>query len=199
MCTTSLHCSFHGYTIVILSPFNGTCLPHPFLSISFTSPFLFLSISFSLTPSSPLPLPLHLLHHDPFSPSLSPSLLSSHHTFLLIPLASSTHQDQTAQVVAVKIFERFDDIGDVSAELTKNYASMRYELNKLHQLDHPYVVKLIGVITNPHSFVLEWAPLFSFELLRKQHAERETHMCPTSLALAMLQVLVSLTLCVCEG
>ena len=91
-----------------------------------------------------------------------------------------------SQVVAVKIFERFDDVGDVAAELTKNYASMRYELNKLHQLDHPYVVKLIGVITNLHSFVLEWAPLVSLELQRKLYIERVTYMCPTSVVLAML-------------
>eukprot|EP00731_Ephydatia_muelleri_P024118 Em0016g389a len=95
---------------------------------------------------------------------------------------------QISQDVAVKIFERFDDVGDVTTELTKNYAAMRYELNKLHQLDHPYVVKLVGVITNPHSFVLEWATLFSFELLRKQYGEKKVNMCPTSVALAMLQV-----------
>ena len=99
------------------------------------------------------------------------------------------HQRSCQQDVAVKIFQQFCISADSNAtKLTSNYASMRYELNRLSLLNHPYVVKLIGVITNPHSFVLEWAPLVSLELQRKHYLKHAAYMCPTSLALAMLQV-----------
>ena len=99
------------------------------------------------------------------------------------------HQRICQQDVAVKIFQQFSISAESDAtELTSNYASMRYELNRLSLVNHPYVVKLMGVITNPHSFVLEWAPRVSFELERKRHLRLAAYMCPTSLALAMLQV-----------
>ncbi len=91
--------------------------------------------------------------------------------------------------MAVKIFDQCDaGLPDSATELTRNYSDMRYELNKLVSLKHPYIVRFIGVFTNPHCFVLEWAPKKSLETIRKPYAEKRINICPTSLILVLLQV-----------
>ena len=91
--------------------------------------------------------------------------------------------------VAVKLFEQLDDLlPNTAAELTRSYSDMRFELNKLSTLSHPYIVKFIGVLTNPHSFVLEWAPLKSLEHIRQQHTIKSEPFCPTSIAKVLMQV-----------
>lgn len=91
--------------------------------------------------------------------------------------------------MAVKLFEQLDDLlPNTAAELTRSYSDMRFELNKLSTLSHPYIVKFIGVLTNPHSFVLEWAPLKSLEHIRQQHAKEKEPFCPTSVAKVLMQV-----------
>lgn len=77
---------------------------------------------------------------------------------------------------------------DAELEVVKSYADMRYELNKLSVLDHNFVVKFVGLLTNPSSFILEWAPLMSLERIRKCHEEQIVHFCPVSLYLILLQV-----------
>ena len=91
--------------------------------------------------------------------------------------------------VAVKVFDQ-PDAGpiDVTSEIIRSYADMRYELNKLSTLDHPYIVRFIGVLTNPHSFVLEWAPMKSLEHIRANHAQHHTPLCAQSIFLTLLQV-----------
>ena len=89
----------------------------------------------------------------------------------------------------MKIFDRYDDTScDSSTELTKNYSDMRYELNKLSSLHHPHIVRFIGVFTNPHCFVLEWAPQKTLEHIRQNHVEKSAKMCTTSTFLVLLQV-----------
>ena len=91
--------------------------------------------------------------------------------------------------MAVKLFEQLDDIlPNTAAELTRSYSDMRFELNKLSTLCHPYIVKFIGVLTNPHSFVLEWAPLKSLEHIRQKHAYNNKPFCPTSISKVLMQV-----------
>ena len=91
--------------------------------------------------------------------------------------------------VAIKIFVQFDSVQPSSAsELAKNYADMRYELNKLSTMNHTYVVRFIGVLTNPLCFVLEWAPGVSLEHTRRAHADANCSFCPTALFLVLLQV-----------
>ena len=107
--------------------------------------------------------------------------------------------------VAVKLFEQLDDLlPNTAAELTRSYSDMRFELNKLSTLSHPYIVKFIGVLTNPHSFVLEWAPLKSLEHIRQQHAKEKEPFCPMSIAKVLMQVcyndiIISELCCICLG
>lgn len=82
-----------------------------------------------------------------------------------------------------------------ATELAKNYADMRYELNKLSTLKHAYIVRFVGVFTNPLCFVLEWAPERSLEHIRQTHAKENQSFCPTSLFLVLLQVRGSLHTC----
>ena len=91
--------------------------------------------------------------------------------------------------VAVKLFEQLDDMmPNTAAELTRSYSDMRFELNKLSTLSHPYIVKFIGVLTNPHSFVLEWAPLKSLEHIRQKYTHEREPFCPSSISKVLMQV-----------
>lgn len=91
--------------------------------------------------------------------------------------------------MAIKIFVQFDSVQLNSAsELAKNYADMRYELNKLSTMKHAFIVRFVGVLTNPLSFVLEWAPDKSLEHVRLAHDETGSSICPTTLFLVLLQV-----------
>ena len=103
--------------------------------------------------------------------------------------------------MAVKIFDQDGGtlIPETAVELTKSYSDMRYELNKLSSLNHPFVVRFIGVFTNPHCFLLEWAPFRSLEHIRKMHEKPRASFCPTSIFLTLLQVrnYTFQTLCTC--
>lgn len=77
---------------------------------------------------------------------------------------------------------------DVSTEIIRSYADMRYELNKLSLLSHPHIVRFIGVLTNPHSFVLEWAPMKSLEHIRASHGNSHTPLCASSIFQVLVQV-----------
>ena len=137
-----------------------------------------------------------------FSLSSYRNLHLDHYNNIMIRcLHRSSHdlQDGWAQTeVAVKIFEQFDSgLPDSVTELTKNYSDMRYELNKLSSLHHSYIVRFIGVFTNPHCFVLEWAPKMSLEAIRQSHATSESNLCPLSIILVLLQVCASLFVCLC--
>ena len=97
--------------------------------------------------------------------------------------------DKGETEVAVKIFSRYDDTScDSSTELIKNYSDMRYELNKLSSLAHPHIVRFIGVFTNPHSFVLEWAPEKTLQHIHQRPTDKSMNVCTTSLFLVLLQV-----------
>ena len=88
---------------------------------------------------------------------------------------------------------------NTAAELTRSYSDMRFELNKLSTLRHPYVVKFIGVLTNPHSFVLEWAPLKSLEHIRQNYAHQKERFCPTSISKVLMQVNYNKFMCGAGG
>ncbi len=109
----------------------------------------------------------------------------THHTH------THTHHTQTEGEleVAVKVFDQ-PDTGqhDISTEIIRSYSDMRYELNKLSLLKHPYIARFIGVLTNPHSFVLEWAPEKSLEHIRAAHAHHESPICAASLFQTLVQV-----------
>ena len=91
--------------------------------------------------------------------------------------------------MAVKVFDQPDTgLHDVSTEIIRSYGDMRYELNKLSLLKHPYIVRFIGVLTNPHSFVLEWAPEKSLEHIRVTHAQYESPVCAAALFQTLVQV-----------
>ena len=84
-----------------------------------------------------------------------------------------------------------------ASELAKSYADMRYELNKLSTMSHRFVVRFVGVLTNPLCFVLEWAPGKSLEHVRRDHTDARSSVCPTTLFLVLLQVhILRLTYCV---
>ena len=100
--------------------------------------------------------------------------------------------------VAVKEFKSGDMEYDAETEVVKTYADMRYELNKLSILKHDYVVKFVGLLTNPLSFVLEWAPLMSLEKIRQEHEKQFIHFCPVSLYIVLLQVCTYVNvMCMC--
>ena len=90
--------------------------------------------------------------------------------------------------VAVKEFKTSPGVSDMTNELMKTYSDMRYELNKLSMLRHRHVVKFVGLLTQPRSFVLEWAPLTSLESIRKVHEMSMDHFCPCTLYLILMQV-----------
>ena len=91
--------------------------------------------------------------------------------------------------VAVKIFDHFGSANaDSAAELVRTYSDMRYELNKVVSLSHAFIVQFVGVFTNPHCFVLEWAPLKTLESIRCNHIEANHSICPTSMYLMLIQV-----------
>ena len=105
------------------------------------------------------------------------------------PFSHCVQTSEGSIEVAVKIFVQCDSVQPNSpTELAKNYADMRYELNKLSTMKHPLIVRFVGVLTNPLCFVLEWAPGNSLEHIRKAHASSSSSICPTSLFLVLLQV-----------
>lgn len=92
--------------------------------------------------------------------------------------------------VAVKVFDQPEGrLSNTAADITRSYADMRYELNKLSTLSHPYIVRFIGVLTNPHCFVLEWAPLKSLEHVRSEHHHCQSYICARSIFEVLLQVI----------
>ena len=82
-----------------------------------------------------------------------------------------------------------------ATELAKNYADMRYELNKLSTMKHQFIVKFVGVLTNPLCFVLEWAPGKSLEHIRRDHVSASKSICPSTLFFILLQVSLYSNLC----
>ncbi len=104
-------------------------------------------------------------------------------------------QNQGSLLVAVKVFDQ-SEVGIMSLgnqEITRSYSDMRYELNKLCTLSHDYIVRFVGVFTNPHCFVLEWAPLHSLEHQRAKQSEARVGMCYYSIMKTLYQVCV----CMC--
>lgn len=101
-------------------------------------------------------------------------------------------QNKGVIMVAVKVFDQADGGVNVSVghiELVRSYSDMRYELNKLCTLKHANIVRFVGVITNPHCFVLEWAPLLSLEHQRAKHEDAGCSMCYFSILSVLLQVM----------
>lgn len=97
----------------------------------------------------------------------------------------------------MKLFEQVDSsLQQTLVEQTRSYSDMRYELNKLISLNHPHIVKFIGIITNPHCFLLEWAPKMSLDAQRTEHSETHTSMCPTSIFYTLMQVRVYVYQCI---
>jgi len=90
----------------------------------------------------------------------------------------------------VKVFDQ-SEMGFMSLghqEITRSYSDMRYELNKLCSLRHPYIVRFVGLFTNPHCFVLEWAPLKSLEHIRVRQKQAKIGMCFYSILKILCQV-----------
>ena len=68
----------------------------------------------------------------------------------------------TPQDVALKCFTK-DVKALLSDDLPQVYADVRSEFNKLIFVDHPHIVKCIGLYIISLSFVLELAPLGSLK------------------------------------
>ncbi len=91
--------------------------------------------------------------------------------------------------MAVKLFDQMDTTLPLTqVELTRSYSDMRYELNKLCSLKNPNIVEFIGVITNPHCFLLEWAPMMNLETQRAEYERAKFSMCYTTILYALMQV-----------
>ena len=89
----------------------------------------------------------------------------------------------------MKLFDQIDTTLPLAqAELTRSYSDMRYELNKLCSLRNPHIVEFIGIITNPHCFLLEWAPMMSLENQRAEYERVNASMCFTTILYVLLQV-----------
>ncbi len=89
----------------------------------------------------------------------------------------------------MKLFDQIDTTLPLSqVELTRSYSDMRYELNKLCSLRNPHIVEFIGIITNPHCFLLEWAPMMSLESQRAEYERANSSMCYTTILYVLLQV-----------
>lgn len=89
----------------------------------------------------------------------------------------------------MKLFDQMDSMLPLTqAELTRNYSDMRYELNKLCSLHNSHIVQFVGIITNPHCFLLEWAPLMSLENRRADYERANASMCFTTILYVLLQV-----------
>ncbi len=100
--------------------------------------------------------------------------------------------------MAVKLFDQIETVLPQSQiEVTRSYSDMRYELNKLSSLLHPHIIRFIGVFTNPHCFVLEWATLLSLEYQRNEHQKANSSMCYTSILYVLMQVCVGACMYVC--
>lgn len=100
-------------------------------------------------------------------------------------------QSEGELMVAVKVFDQAEvgfnlPLGNM--EVTRSYSDMRYELNKLCTLEHENIVRFVGVFTNPHCFVLEWAPLMSLEHQRERHEKAGVSMCYSSILSVLSQV-----------
>ena len=122
-----------------------------------------------------------------------PNLTATNINVVHVPLSiciSLTSQDENQLEVAVKVFDQ-SEMGFMSLghqEVTRSYSDMRYELNKLCTLSHAYIVRFVGLFTNPHCFVLEWAPLQSLEHLRARQKQAKIGMCFFSILKILCQV-----------
>ena len=103
------------------------------------------------------------------------------------------YMQEPDQYAALKCFTK-DIINDKVRKYTLQdlagvYASIRLELNKLSSVEHPYIIKFLGLCVISFSFLLEWAPKGSLHQIIQSYKLAESVICPDTAALTVLQVL----------
>ena len=73
-------------------------------------------------------------------------------------------------------------------DLTKIYADIRLEVNKLTSVDHLYIVHFLGLCVISFSFLLEWAPRGDLDQIIDKYQDAEFPICPDTVATTVLQV-----------
>ena len=72
--------------------------------------------------------------------------------------------------------------------LTKIYADIRLEVNKLTSVDHPHIVQFLGLCVISFSFLLEWAPRGDLDQIIDKYQDAEFPISPDTIATTILQV-----------
>ena len=68
------------------------------------------------------------------------------------------------------------------------YADMRLEVNKLSSIDHPNIIKFLGLCVVSFSFILEWAPKGTLDHTMHDYKLAGFPICPDAVANTVLQV-----------
>ena len=82
-------------------------------------------------------------------------------------------------------------------DLAGMYADMRLEVNKLATIDHPNIIKFLGLCVVSFSFLLEWAPKGTLEHMIREYKLAGFPICPDAIANTVLQVSVAIVLYIC--
>jgi len=73
-------------------------------------------------------------------------------------------------------------------ELTRIYADMRVEVNKLSTVDHPNIVQFLGLCVVSFSILLEWAPKGNLDQIIDKYMQADMWICPDTVAETVYQV-----------
>lgn len=68
------------------------------------------------------------------------------------------------------------------------YADMRLEVNKLSSVDHPNIIKFLGLCVVSFSFLLEWAPKGNLDHMMREYKLAGFPICPGAIAITIVQV-----------
>jgi len=96
------------------------------------------------------------------------------------------------QYVALKCFANMIINGRLRGhtlqDLAGMYADMRLEVNKLSSINHPNIVKFLGLCVVSFSFLLEWAPKGTLDNMMHEYKLAGFPICPDAIANTVLQV-----------
>lgn len=73
-------------------------------------------------------------------------------------------------------------------DLAGMYGDMRLEVNKLSSIDHPNIIKFLGLCVVSFSFLLEWAPKGNLDHMMHEYKLAGFPICPDAVANTVLQV-----------
>ncbi|KAI6646758.1 Leucine-rich repeat serine/threonine-protein kinase 1-like [Oopsacas minuta] len=108
------------------------------------------------------------------------------------PNGSECTTGDQGEEIAIKVQANSEKRGDSRTDdkhvSMAGYLSMRAELSILESLSHPHIIKVLGLLLNPYSMLVEWAPLGSLHAIVTSYWENNLSIQPHVLHKVICQV-----------